>query len=166
MPRAGLWPTHGAGTATPGAPGLAPEHKWRYIYIMAESTGGRPLDEMLSKREQQVMELLHRRGRASAADLCDAVPDIPSYDAMRSVLRLLEEKGRIRHEREGRRYIYRPSQPAHRAGRQALERVAQTFFGGSPADLVNALFDAEEPSREELDRLQELIDAAREADSS
>lgn len=132
---------------------------------MPTRSGGRPLDEMLSKREQQVMELLHSRGRASAADLYEAVPDMPSYDAMRSVLRLLEEKGRIEHEREGRRYVYRPSLPAGRAARRALRRVARTFFGGSTADLVNALFEAENPSPEELDRLQELIDGARKGDA-
>lgn len=126
--------------------------------------GGRPLDDMLSKREQQVMELLHRRGRASVGELYDVIPDMPSYDAMRSVLRLLEEKGRVRHEREGRRFIYQPAVPAKRAAREAVGRVIQTFFDGSTSDLVNALFEARTPSREELDRLQEMIDAARKAD--
>lgn len=107
------------------------------------------------------MEILHRGGRASAADLCEAVPDIPSYDAMRSVLRLLEEKGRIRHELEGRRFIYSPARPIERAGREALGRVADTFFGGSTTDIVNALFEDVSPSERELDRLQDLIDAAR-----
>lgn len=127
------------------------------------SRKGRPLDDMLSKREQQVMELLHVRGRASVGDLHEAVPDMPSYDAMRSVLRLLEEKGRVRHERVGRRYIYRPAVPAKRAAREAVGHVMRTFFGGSTSDLVNSLFEATSPSPAELDRLQALIDAARAA---
>lgn len=126
--------------------------------------GGRPLDDMLSKREQQVMELLHRWGRASVGELYDMIPDMPSYDAMRSVLRLLEEKGRIRHEREGRRFIYQPAVPPKKAARAAVGRVMQTFFDGSTSDLVNMLFEARTPSREELDRLQEMIDDARAAD--
>lgn len=133
------------------------------MYTMSEADA-RPLDEMLSKREQQVMELLHRRGRASASELYEAVPDIPSYDAVRSVLRLLEEKGRIRHERDGRRYVYRPSVPMDVAARQALDRVLDTFFGGSTSEVVNALFAAESPSPDELDRLQGLIDESRKAD--
>lgn len=130
---------------------------------MAGRRGGRPLGEMLSKREQQVMDLLHRRGRASAAELYEAVPDIPSYDAMRSVLRLLEEKGRIRHERDGRRYVYMPSLPIAAARRAALRQVVRTFFGGSRVDLVNTLFLAKDLSPDELGQLQALIDEARQA---
>lgn len=146
-------PAHGT-----GRPG-------RVIHATVESGAplgrARSLDDLASKREQQVMEVIHRRGRATAADVFDALPDAPSYNAVRGVLRVLEEKGRIVHEREGRRYVYRPAIPTKRAGRAALSNLVRTFFEGSAEELLSTLLDERAPSEEELDRLQRLIDEAR-----
>lgn len=127
----------------------------------AAGRGARPLEEILSKREQQVMDVLHRRGSATARQIFDELPDPSSYNAVRGVLSLLEGKGRVRHEREGRRYVYHPVRRAEAAGRAALSRVARTFFSGSTAELLNSLFDDAPPDAAELDRLQAWIDDAR-----
>lgn len=124
--------------------------------------GARPLDEILSKREQQIMDVVHRRGEATAAEVYEELPDAPSYNAVRGVLRLLEEKGRLKHERRGRRFVYRASVPTERAGRAALSHVIRTFFAGSTSEVLNTLLESERPSPSELDRLQRLIDEARE----
>lgn len=128
---------------------------------MARRRGARALEEILSKREQQVMEVVHRRGEATAADVYEELPDAPSYNAVRAVLSLLEDKGRLRHERDGRRFIYRAVVPAQRAGRTALAQVMRTFFDGSKAEVLNTLFEAGTPTAHELDEMQRLIDEAR-----
>lgn len=128
---------------------------------MRSERGARSMDEMLSKREQQVMELLHRSGPLSARHLFEAIPDLPSYDATRSVLRGLEESGRLQHHREGRRFVYEPTQSPDQAAREALHRLLRTFFDGCREDLVHCLFDRERVTGEELDSLQALIDASR-----
>lgn len=128
---------------------------------MRSDRGARPLGDVLSKREQQVMEVIHRRGEATAGDVFDALPDASSYNAVRGVLRLLEEKGRLEHRREGRRFVYRPAEPAERAGSAAIAHVIGTFFGGSTSRFMNTLFESRPPSPAELDRLEALIDAAR-----
>ena len=128
---------------------------------MTAGPGGRPLEEILSKREQQVMDVVHRRGAATAAEVYEDLPDAPSYNAVRGVLRLLEEKGRLTHERDGRRFVYRAAVPAERAGGAALGHLVRTFFGGSTAEMLNTLFESRPPSPAELDRLQRLIDEAR-----
>lgn len=107
------------------------------------------------------MDVVHRRVEATTAEVYEELPDAPSYNAVRGVLRLLEEKGHVVHERDGRRFVYRAAVPAEHAGREALGRIARTFFGGSTAALVNTLLEADRPSAEELDRLQRLIDDAR-----
>jgi predicted transcriptional regulator len=122
----------------------------------------RSLDEIRSKREQQVMEVVRRRGKATAADVYEELPDASSYNAVRGVLSILEEKGHLWHEREGRRFVYRPVVPVDRAGRTALTRVMRIFFGGSRAEVLNTLFEAGAPTAEELDELQRLIDQAHE----
>lgn len=123
--------------------------------------GAPALGDILSKREQQVMDVLHRRGHATAREVYDDLPDASSYNAVRGVLSVLEDKGRIRHERDGRRYVYHPVRRAEAAGRAALGRVTRTFFGGSTAELLNSLFGAAPPDPAELDRLQAWIEEAR-----
>lgn len=128
---------------------------------MSEETRARPLDLILSKREQQVMEVVHRRGEVTAAELFEELPDAASYNAVRGVLSGLEEKGRLEHRRDGRSFVYRATVPAARAGRNALRQVADTFFAGSAERLLNTLLEAEAPSPEELERLGRLIEEAR-----
>ena len=116
----------------------------------------------LSRRERQVMEIIYRRGRATAAEVMEDLPDPPSYSAVRAALRLLEEKGSLRHEMDGQRYVYFPTVPAERASTSALRHVVRTFFGGSAAQVVNALVEENRLTRAELDRMAELIERARE----
>ena len=117
----------------------------------------------LSRRERQIMDVLYQRGRASAAEIHQALPDRPSYSAIRAKLRVLEEKGHIRHEEQGLRYVYAPTVAPARARRSALRHMIDTFFNGSAEQLVAALVDrsALDVSPEELDRMSALIDKAR-----
>lgn len=115
----------------------------------------------LSRRERQIMDIMYRRGRATAAEVMDELPDPPSYSAVRSALRLLEEKGELRHEMDGPRYIYMPTIPRESASRNALGHLVRTFFDGSAEQVVNALVEESRLSRQELDRLARLIAAAR-----
>ncbi len=109
------------------------------------------------------MEAIYARGEATAADVVEALPDPPSYSAIRALLRILEEKGALTHRQEGTRYVYIPTEPVETASRSALEQVVQTFFEGSLANAVAALVDAKDAqvSPEELDRLEEIIRKAR-----
>jgi len=128
---------------------------------MTETNRARPLDVILSKREQQVMEVVHRRGEVTAGELHAELPDAASYNAVRGVLRGLEERGRLTHRRRGRQFVYRATVPAERAGRNALRQVAETFFAGSTERLLAGLLEEERPSPSELERSQALIDQAR-----
>jgi predicted transcriptional regulator len=128
---------------------------------MPRKTGARPIDQILNRREQQIMDVIHVRGRASAADIYEDLPDAPSYNAVRGVLRLLLDKGHVLYERDGRRFVYRAKAPARRTGQAAVRHVLHTFFGGSTAELVNTLFAERTPSVEELDRLAALVHDAR-----
>lgn len=125
------------------------------------------LRHRLSRRERQIMDVLFRRGRASAAEVQEDLPEAPSYSAVRSLLRILEEKGHVTHEQEGPRYIYSPTVAKERAKRSALRHLVETFFNGSPEQAMAALLDqgATELSDEELDRLAALIDEAREGEA-
>src|SRR5262245_54061531 len=107
--------------------------------------------EHLSRRERQIMDVLYERGKASAAEVLEAMPDPPSYSAVRAMLRVLEEKGHALHEQDGTRYIYAPAVPREAARESALQRLVQTFFGGSTEQAVAALIDM---SREKLDDAQ------------
>jgi predicted transcriptional regulator len=120
-------------------------------------------DDQLSRRERQIMEVLHARGQASAAEVQGALPDAPSYSTVRALLRILEEKGHVKHRREGLRYVHLPTQGRARASRSALRRVVRTFFGGSAPLAVAALLESKETelSPAEIDRLQEIINQAR-----
>lgn len=117
----------------------------------------------LTKRERQIMDVLYRRGRATAGEVLADLPGAPSYSTVRTQLRVLEEKGHVRHEEEGLRYAYLPVVPRHAARRTALRHLVDTFFDGSAANLVTALLgsDAARLSDEELERIAESVKAAR-----
>jgi predicted transcriptional regulator len=117
----------------------------------------------LSRRERQIMNIVHRLGRATAAEVLEDIPDPPSYSAVRAMLRILEEKGQLQHEQDGPRYVYSAIVPVERAGRSALSHVVSTFFAGSAEDAVATLLDMNERklSAEELARLARLIHRAR-----
>jgi predicted transcriptional regulator len=95
----------------------------------------------LSRRERQIMDVLHRRGSASAAEVRGEMLDPPTYSAVRALLRVLEEKGRITHQEVGRTYVYRPTTSPAVARRAALKHLVSTFFGGSVEDAAAALLD-------------------------
>src|SRR5437667_3477582 len=119
--------------------------------------------DALSSRERQILDILYSRGRATAAEILAALPDPPSYSATRALLRILEQKGHVRHEEDGPRYVFLPKVSRQKARASALKHMLQTFFDGSAADAAAALVDgsAAQMSAEELDRLQAQIDRAR-----
>ena len=117
----------------------------------------------LSRRERQIMEILYQRGKASASEVREAMADAPSYSAVRAMLRVLEEKGHVKHVEEGLKYVYVPVVAREKAKKSAVKHVLDTFFAGSPEQIVAALLDvsAEKLTREELDRMAELIEKAK-----
>lgn len=121
------------------------------------------LEVHLSRRERQIMDILYARGEATAAEVHRDLPDPPSRTAVRTLLRILEEKGHARHKEDGIRYVYQPNRPRGHAGRSAFQRVLNTFFDGSLEKAVAAhLGDAaNDLSAHELARLAELIQHAR-----
>lgn len=122
-----------------------------------------PLEHELSRRERQIMDVLFRHGKATAAEVREGMPNAPSYSAVRAQLRILEEKGHITHEQDGPRYLYRPTVTKARATRSALNHMVDTFFNGSAERALAALLDdsASGLSDQELDRLEGLIQQAR-----
>ena len=117
----------------------------------------------LSRRERQIMDAAYRLGRATAAEILREVPEPPSYSAVRALLRILVDKGHLRFDQDGPRYVYLPTVSRRTARSSALEQLVRTFFDGSPAQAVTALLDSSQGklSRAELDELAALIDAAR-----
>jgi len=117
----------------------------------------------LSRRERQVMNIIYGRGQATAAEIHEALPDPPTFSATRAVIRTLEEKGHIRHQEQGLRYLYLPTVPAEKARRSAVSNLVSTLFQGSPSRLMAALLDegASKVSDEELERLETLIRNAK-----
>ena len=117
----------------------------------------------LSRREREILDVLHRLGPASAADVRAALDDPPSDSAVRTHLRILEDKGHARHEQDGPRYLYLPVQSREVAGRSALRHLMRTFFDGAPDRAVAALLDetSADLSDADLDRLDSLIQRAR-----
>jgi len=122
----------------------------------------------LSRRERQIMDILYERGRASAAEIHQALPDAPTYSAVRAKLRVLEEKSHIRHEEEDLRYVYVPTMPRDTARKSALRHLVSTFFEGSVEDAVAALLDLSSAklSPAELNRIQGIINQARKESNS
>ena len=113
----------------------------------------------LGRRERQIVEVLYRLGRASVAEVLAELSDPPSYSAVRGMLALLEDKGHVRHKREGMRYIYTPAVAAAKARQSALRQLVSTFFEGSPMAAAAALLEMsdEELSADERDQLSALI---------
>ena len=122
-----------------------------------------PPTHELSRRERQIIDILYARGQATAAEVQTALPDPPSYSAVRAMLRILEEKGHVRHEQDGPRYVYVPIVARDNAKRSALRHVLRTFFDGSAEQAISALLDDSSTrlSEVELDRLARLISQAR-----
>lgn len=117
----------------------------------------------LSRRERQILDILYQRGQATAAEVQAALPEPPSYSAVRALLRILEDKGHIRHEQDGPRYVYLPIVPRDNAQRSAMRHLLQTFFDGSAEQAISALLgdSSAKLSSAELDRLARMIDTAR-----
>ena len=117
----------------------------------------------LSRRERQIMDFLFRMGRATAAEVMEGLHDAPSYSAVRALLRILEQKGHIRHEEEGRAYVYMPLQRRDSARQSALSHLLKTFFDNSAEQAVAALLaiKGEKMTEAELERMSKLIDAAK-----
>ncbi|HEX9892295.1 MAG TPA: BlaI/MecI/CopY family transcriptional regulator [Gemmatimonadales bacterium] len=121
-----------------------------------------PYDE-LGRRERQIMDVLFRQGRATAAEVLAALADPPSYSSVRSMLRLLEEKGYAEHEWDGPRHVYRPTASPAQLQRSAARHMLRTFFDNSMESAVSAMLGAAErpPTADELERLSQLIERAR-----
>ncbi len=117
----------------------------------------------LSRRERQIMDIIYRRDRAAAAEVLADMSDPPSYSAVRALLRVLEEKGHVRHEQDGPRYVFLPTLPREEARDSALKQMLSTFFDGSAEQAVAALLDlsSSDLSEEELEKLAQMIDQAR-----
>jgi len=117
----------------------------------------------LTRRESQIMEILFRRGQATAAEVLSEMPDPPSYSTARKLLEILEEKGYVGHAQEGPRYVYSPLVAADDARNSALEQMVRTFFHGSIGSAVTALLELQGPklSDEELDRIATLAEQAK-----
>jgi predicted transcriptional regulator len=122
-----------------------------------------PDEAGLSRRERQIMDAIYRAGEATAQDVQDALPDAPSYSAVRALLRILESKGHLKHRQDGPRYVYEPTVPRGKARTSALRQVVRTFFDDSAEQAVAALLELSPDglSEDELDRLERLIEQAR-----
>jgi predicted transcriptional regulator len=117
----------------------------------------------LTRRERQIMDILYRRYRATAAEVMADLPGDPAYSTVRTQLRILEEKGHVRHEEVGLRYVYAPAVPRHAARRTALKHLVDTFFDGSAAQVVAALLghEATRLTDEDLARIGDLVARAK-----
>ena len=117
----------------------------------------------LSRRERQILDVLYRVGHATAAEVQEAMPNAPSYSAVRTLLRILEDKGHVRHKQDGARYVYTPTVERDRAKKSALRHMLNTFFEGSATQAIAALLDedAKRLSAADLERLKTMIDRAR-----
>ena len=112
----------------------------------------------LSRRERQIIDVIWRAGRATATEIHGHLPDAPSYSAVRALLAVLVAKGHLRHERDGKRYVYEPLASQEKAGKSALRRLLSTFFNNSPSSLVATLLDPKELDADELARIRKLLD--------
>ena len=117
----------------------------------------------LSRRERQIMEILFRTGKATAAEIWEQLPDAPTYTTTRGLLRVLEQKGHVAHEEDGARYVYRPVAPKSDTAASMIAHVVRTFFDGSPSRAMAALLgSAGTLSAEELARLRQVVEKAKE----
>lgn len=117
----------------------------------------------LSRRERQIMDIIYSRGQATAAEVQESLPDPPGYSAVRAMLRLLEEKGYLKHEQDGPRYLFKPTLAREKARKSALKQLLETFFDGSTEQAVAALLELSESKLDqpELDRLSQMIEKAK-----
>jgi BlaI family penicillinase repressor len=117
----------------------------------------------LSRRERQIMDILYQRGKSSASEVLEAMADPPGYSAVRAMLRVLEEKGHVKHQAEGLKYVYVPTVARDKAKRSAVKHLLDTFFKDAPEQVVAALLDVSSTrlTRAELDRMAEMIEKAR-----
>ena len=117
----------------------------------------------LSRRERQIMETLYRDGKPSVSQVMEAMEDAPGYSAVRAMMRVLEEKGHVRHQAEGLKYVYLPVVAREKAKRSAVKHLLDTFFSEAPEQVVAALLDVSSNrlTAEELDRMAAMIDKAR-----
>jgi BlaI family transcriptional regulator, penicillinase repressor len=122
----------------------------------------------LSRRERQIMDIIYRMGRATVGEVMERLTGEPAYSTVRAQLRVLEEKGHLRHEEHGLRYVYLPKVPRHMVRQSALRHVVDTFFEGSAGKAVAALLGKEgfKISAEELDRISKLIEEAKKEERS
>lgn len=122
-----------------------------------------PDNNTLSRRERQIMDILYRLGSGTAAEVKENIPDAPSYSAVRALLRILEEKGHLKHAYDGPRYVYAPIVSRPVAQKSALKQIVKTFFDGSTSSAVAALLDmsARDLSDSELDRLARIVEQAK-----
>ena len=118
---------------------------------------------VLTRRERQIMDILYRQGRATAGDVMDALSGSPNYSTVRTQLRVLEEKGHVRHEEHGLRFVYIPAVPRRAARKSALRHLVETFFDGSAENAVAALLGGEGArlSDDELQRIADLVAKSR-----
>ncbi|MBZ0112706.1 MAG: BlaI/MecI/CopY family transcriptional regulator [Thermoanaerobaculia bacterium] len=129
----------------------------------SKSTAGE--NKPLSRREREIMDIVYRHEGVGVAEVLDELVDPPSYSAARALLRILEEKGHLSHRQEGQRYVYQATVPRTEARRSALSRVVRTFFHGSVEGTVAALLE-DDLSHDELDRLADLVAAARDQEEA
>src|SRR6202167_5766380 len=117
----------------------------------------------LSRRERQIMDTLYQRGKSSASEVREAMPEAPGYSAVRAMLRVLEEKGHVKRQAEGLKYVYVPTVARDKAKRSAVKHLLDTFFKDAPEQVVAALLDVSSTrlTRAELDRMAEMIEKAR-----
>ena len=117
----------------------------------------------LSRRERQIMDIIYQRGQATAAEVLENLPDPPGYSAVRAMLKILEDKGHLRHKQQGPRYVFLPKVSREKAKRSAVKHLLQTFFDGSAASAVATLLDVSRSdlSNADLDRLNSLISQAK-----
>lgn len=141
------------------------QHSIRPLIVAATQMTDKPDAPTLSRRERQVMDILHRRTGATVAEIMGDLPDPPTYSAVRSVLRILGEKDLIKHKEDGPRYIYYPAQSTEEAREDMLAHVVRTYFAGSPEQAVTALLRMSDVDIEDADvkRLRDTIRRARQS---
>jgi BlaI family penicillinase repressor len=119
----------------------------------------------LSRREREILEIIHRMGEATAQEVHETMENAPTYSAVRATLRIMEEKGHVNHLLQGKRYVYTAAVPRQDAARTALDQVVKTFFGGSLEGVVRTFLSSKEQvSPDELDRLAHVIEQARKSE--